>query len=64
MNNTICRIIWDWGLRCFGHKHMLDKKTRALRLAEEAIEQRSRYLPSCMQSMRARMVIRFKNWEA
>lgn len=28
----------DWGVRCFGQGHMSDKRIRALRLVEEAIE--------------------------
>jgi hypothetical protein len=35
---TIRRIIWEWGVRCFGLDHMKDRKVRALRLVEEAIE--------------------------
>jgi NTP pyrophosphatase (non-canonical NTP hydrolase) len=36
--NLLQRIMWDWGGRAFGHSHMLDLKTRALRMVEEAIE--------------------------
>jgi hypothetical protein len=38
INDTVSRIIWEWGCRCFGEEHMLDRKARALRLVEEAIE--------------------------
>lgn len=31
-------IVWDWGVRCFGIDHMIDRKVRALRIVEEAIE--------------------------
>jgi hypothetical protein len=31
-------LAYDWGERCFGKQHMRDKRVRALRHAEEAIE--------------------------
>lgn len=36
--NIITRIIYDWGVRCFGADHMHNNQERALRMAEEAIE--------------------------
>lgn len=34
----IHKIIYDWGVRCFGPVHMGDKRLRAMRLLEEANE--------------------------
>lgn len=31
-------ILLDWSIRCFGKEHVFDKKVRAIRLAEEAVE--------------------------
>src|SRR6266702_2965551 len=32
------RIAFDWGVRCFGQKHMNNPAVRALRCAEEVVE--------------------------
>lgn len=34
----LSRIVWDWGVRCFGLDHMSNHEVRALRAAEEMIE--------------------------
>lgn len=36
--NLIQRLAIDWGIRCFGIKHVTDTRVRGLRCAEEAIE--------------------------
>jgi hypothetical protein len=36
--NVLSRLSFDWGVRCFGMVHMRDKRIRALRCVEEAIE--------------------------
>lgn len=38
MIKALTLIAVEWGLRCFGAAHMNDKRVRALRFAEEAIE--------------------------
>lgn len=38
MIRTLTEIAWEWGVRCFGLEHMLNKNVRALRFGEEAIE--------------------------
>jgi len=38
MIKTLTRIAVDWGVRCFGADHMRDRRVRALRLVEEAVE--------------------------
>lgn len=35
---TLTRIAWDWGIRCFGDEHMKNPQLRALRMFEEAVE--------------------------
>lgn len=32
------RLVWEWGMRCFGRPHMVSLPIRALRCAEEAVE--------------------------
>jgi NTP pyrophosphatase (non-canonical NTP hydrolase) len=34
----LSRIVWDWGVRCFGLAHMTNHEVRALRATEEMIE--------------------------
>ena len=36
--DLMTRMAYDWGVRCFGREHMIDKPTRSLRMLEEAIE--------------------------
>lgn len=36
--NALHILILDWGKRCFGAEHMANRRLRALRLVEEAIE--------------------------
>ena len=36
--DLMTRLAYDWGARCFGREHMVDRPTRALRCLEEAIE--------------------------
>lgn len=38
MIKALTQICVEWGLRCFGVDHMLNRSVRALRFAEEAIE--------------------------
>ena len=38
MNKILERIIFDWGVRCFGIEHMANPRVRAVRLVEEAVE--------------------------
>lgn len=40
---AMTQIAVEWGLRCFGVEHMRDKKVRAIRFAEEAIETAQAY---------------------
>lgn len=35
---TLTRIVYDWGMRCFGSDQMHNRQLRALRLLEEAVE--------------------------
>lgn len=35
---TLTRIAWNWGVRCFGLGHMTDWTLRALRFGEESVE--------------------------
>jgi hypothetical protein len=32
------KLTWDWGIRCFGEGHMHNRRVRALRMVEEAVE--------------------------
>lgn len=34
----LIEIAWDWGVRCFGHPHMMNIKIRSLRTTEEVLE--------------------------
>lgn len=36
--SPLSRIVFEWGLRAFGSDHMHNKRMRALRLLEEAVE--------------------------
>lgn len=38
MIKTLTQIAVEWGCRCFGAEHMSDRRIRALRFAEEAVE--------------------------
>lgn len=35
---SLQKIAYEWGIRCFGKEHMTDRKVRALRFVEEAVE--------------------------
>jgi len=32
------KIVFDWGIRCFGREHMYNMQVRSIRLIEEAVE--------------------------
>lgn len=38
INRSLVRIVVDWGERAFGRDHIRDRRVRALRFAEEAVE--------------------------
>lgn len=38
MNAFKIRVAWEWAVRCFGIDHCIDKRVRALRFLEEAVE--------------------------
>jgi NTP pyrophosphatase (non-canonical NTP hydrolase) len=38
MIKALSSIAHDWAVRCFGHEHVADRRVRALRILEEAVE--------------------------